>query len=182
MVPSVRRTVRRKEVAPVASGGPGDHPVTDILLYGILTSSARVEGLVRDLDARGLRRGLDDLPWYDDVEEQDLYDQLIALRDQPLPIRVAITWLHESWNQVPRPPGGWTLETTALVSSIGQRWSMRFRIEPGYPPEAPRFARAEFVSPNGPLGAMAPDSKFDVIFAGAVVGRGVVLERFPFES
>ncbi len=59
---------------------------------------------------------------------------------------------------------------------------MRFHIEPMYPPEGPRFARAEFVSPNAPLGAMSPESEFDVIFTGAVVGKGVVLERFPFET
>jgi hypothetical protein len=164
----------------MASGGPGDHPITDIVFYDIDVVSPRVDALVREL-ATDRRRELDDLPWYDGVQEQDFYDQIVAIRDHRPLIRVVISWEHPSWEQVPVPPGGWTFRAAALIPAMDERWTMTFAIEPMYPAGGPRFALADFVSGSAPRDAMQPGIGFEVLFAGRVVGRGEVVDRFPFE-
>jgi hypothetical protein len=151
------------------NGKRGDHPVTDIVVYGLAIFGEPADSLIRELDADGRRDELNSIAFHALTVADDLVAQLEAIRRRRPSVRVTFNWVRPHLDgRVPDPWGGWHYITPVDVvegsKTASDRWLMDFEINPVRDASGNRQALARFLSADAPWDLLVPGAELRLTF------------------
>ena len=137
------------------NGKRGDHPITDIVVYGDSIFGEPADSMIRELVAADRREEIDSTVLRALIVDDDLVPQLEAIQRRRPSVKLEFQWGKPYLDaRVSDPWGGWHFTTPVeIIDDSTTRsgvWLMDLEIHPGYDASGNRRAMARFLSDAAP--------------------------------
>lgn len=91
----------------MANGKQGDHPVTDIVDWGLVVYGDPIDSMIRELDAAGRGYELNEIRFWSDPAPKEIESQLRAIADRSPSSRVVFRFEPKVAERFGFPGFGW---------------------------------------------------------------------------
>jgi hypothetical protein len=164
------------------NGKRGDHPITDIVVYGDAIFGEPADSMIRELVAADRREEIDSTVLWALIADDDLVPQLEAIQRRRPSVKLEFKWAKPYVDaRVPDPWGGWHFTTPVeIIDDSTTRsgvWLMDLEIRPGRDATGNRRAMARFLSEAAPWERLVTGAELRLTFdARNEDGRAVVVD------
>ena len=165
----------------MANGKKGDHPVTDIVDWGLEVYGDPIDAMIRELDEAGRGYDLNEIQFWCDPAPEEIQSQLRAIADRPPSARVVFYFEPRMTERFGFPGPGWFFRGAVQFvdpdESLEETWTVVFFPDPIHLEDGRIVATARPVSNDAPPGFLAPGREFWIRSARTKLARGRVLRE-----